>query len=976
MSKILRFSIIILGFFSSWLIVANRGFAEFTGPVEIGQSLFQQGNPNFSITPTATSTESAEPTATDSSEPTATNTPITPTATDTPTATPTNTVTPTETPVPTDIPTLTWTSTPEPPSPTHTPTPTFTNTPNPPTATDTPAATPTNTPKPTETPIPTNTPTPTYTPTPKPINSPPTISEIDDLSIDEDTSTGLVSFQIEDNETPAANLSVSVTSSNSNLVDLSNIALAGDDANRTIKITPKVNKFGNTTISIMVSDGQKETIENFVLTVVPVNDAPAIDLNGNGAGTGFSTKFIAQKGKVIIVDADLRIQDIDNVNLTAARVEIVNLKNGASEKLSVDTSGTNLSANYNAGVLNITGNDTIANYQKVLRTTSYQNNKKSPNTTIREITFRVDDGSPINRYSNIAKSTVDIVILGITIEKGPGEQAIGSGGTAVFTIRVENVGNVNLKNVKVTDPRSPNCNRTIGNLRSGVVESYTCSKQNVMSEFINVATVEGKDDDGNKTTATDSARVGVDNPNIQIIKSPAAQTIIEGQSAIFEIFVVNTSDMVDLVNITVEDPNSPDCNRIGNHSFSNLSASETALYTCSKENVALGFTSIITVTGNNLLTQEIVQDSSLAVVDMLDINVELDADPSTVPSSGGPITFSITVQNSGTINAILTDLYNDLLGSFFDVEGNWLNNSCIEGSLLEIPPGGQFSCEIATYISGTPPSYDFNVVAEGVNDEEISVSDEAVISVDITDVPSINVDFSASKLTVPSPGGTINEIINIKNSSFTESITITSIVHSTLGSLDGIGNCEFPLELSAQEVYECQFSIKVTGEVGDNETHTIEVTGETGTKQEISDEDSLTINIISSNIKNIHFPTIYKLYSQPEEDNDLPCMAYPLTYERTYSFLADDENDWFFIDVDEPGLIEIFMENFEPKDGQLAVWSGESCKDLTINNAHNANFEPNKSVSFQAETGRYYIWVINFDGISYKNPYTLLVKKS
>jgi uncharacterized repeat protein (TIGR01451 family) len=143
--------------------------------------------PEPTHTPTATPTETPEPTHTPTATPSDTPEPThTPTATPTDTPEPTNTptATPTDTPEPTNTPTATPTDTPEPtntptatptdtPEPTHTPTATPTDTPEP---TNTPTATPTDTPEPTntptETPEPTNTPTATPTDTPEPTNTP------------------------------------------------------------------------------------------------------------------------------------------------------------------------------------------------------------------------------------------------------------------------------------------------------------------------------------------------------------------------------------------------------------------------------------------------------------------------------------------------------------------------------------------------------------------------------------------------------------------------------------------------------------------------------------------------------------------------------------------------------------------------------------------------------------------------------------
>ncbi|MFN8526368.1 MAG: hypothetical protein U0821_24985 [Chloroflexota bacterium] len=142
-----------------------------TAEVQVGCSTptpTATNTPTPSPTPTNTSTPSPTPTDTPV-PPTSTPTPVPPTPTDTPVpATPTQTPvppTPTETPVP---PTSTPTQTPVPPTPTDTPVPaTPTQTPVPPTPTDTPVpATPTQTPvppTPTDTPVPA---TPTQTPAP------------------------------------------------------------------------------------------------------------------------------------------------------------------------------------------------------------------------------------------------------------------------------------------------------------------------------------------------------------------------------------------------------------------------------------------------------------------------------------------------------------------------------------------------------------------------------------------------------------------------------------------------------------------------------------------------------------------------------------------------------------------------------------------------------------------------------------------
>ena len=95
----------------------------------------------------------------------------------------------------------------------------------------------------------------TFVLTVTPVNDPPTISDIVNLSIDEDEATGALPFDVGDVETAAASLTVSGTSSNTTLVPNANIVFGGSGANRTVTVTPAANQNGTATITVTVSDG-------------------------------------------------------------------------------------------------------------------------------------------------------------------------------------------------------------------------------------------------------------------------------------------------------------------------------------------------------------------------------------------------------------------------------------------------------------------------------------------------------------------------------------------------------------------------------------------------------------------------------------------------------------------------------------------------------------------------------------------------
>ncbi|MBG1269793.1 beta strand repeat-containing protein [Nostoc sp. WHI] len=140
--------------------------------------------------------------------------------------------------------------------------------------------------------------------------------------------------------------------------------------------------------------------------VVFGNRAPGLDLNGsNGLGIDFSTTFTSTP--VSIVDSDFTLTD-NNATLAGAAIAITNLLDGTSESLAATAIG-NITASYNAttGILTLSGTDTVANYQQVLASLTYNNTATSPNTTNRTIEFVVDDGQAFSNTSAVATTTLN-----------------------------------------------------------------------------------------------------------------------------------------------------------------------------------------------------------------------------------------------------------------------------------------------------------------------------------------------------------------------------------------------------------------------------------------------------------------------------------------------------------------------------------------------------------------------------------------
>ncbi|QDT12015.1 DUF2341 domain-containing protein [Stieleria marina] len=138
-------------------------------------------------------------------------------------------------------------------------------------------------------------------------------------------------------------------------------------------------------------------------------ESPVIDLDANdssGVGGGdFAVSFTDGGAPVLIADSDATISDSDSTHLESLVVTITDRQDGGDEQLASDTTGTNITASYSAGELTLTGNDTIANYQQVLRSITYDNDAFPATGTTRTITFVANDGYV---DSNLGTTTLTI----------------------------------------------------------------------------------------------------------------------------------------------------------------------------------------------------------------------------------------------------------------------------------------------------------------------------------------------------------------------------------------------------------------------------------------------------------------------------------------------------------------------------------------------------------------------------------------
>lgn len=119
---------------------------------------------------------------------------------------------------------------------------------------------------------------------------------------------------------------------------------------------------------------------------------------------------------------------------------------------------------------------------------------------------------------------VPVAAPSINIEKSPDLQAIPPNGTAVFTVTIQNTGDITLTEIAVSDAVAPNCARVAGaldDLGPGASTSYTC-ELTVANNLVNSAEVTARPLVGGEPSdpvVSDSDTAEVRIANIEVVKT-------------------------------------------------------------------------------------------------------------------------------------------------------------------------------------------------------------------------------------------------------------------------------------------------------------------------------------------------------------------------------------------------------------------------------------------------------------------------
>ncbi len=134
-------------------------------------------------------------------------------------------------------------------------------------------------------------------------NTPPAISSIANQNTTTGVPTGPVAFNLSDEESDTAALTVTAMSSNLTLLPVANITLAGSGASRTVTLAPAAGQSGSAVVTLTVSDGVLATSTRFSLIVTGANSTPT-DISLSSSTVDQSSGTNATVGTLATTDAN------------------------------------------------------------------------------------------------------------------------------------------------------------------------------------------------------------------------------------------------------------------------------------------------------------------------------------------------------------------------------------------------------------------------------------------------------------------------------------------------------------------------------------------------------------------------------------------------------------------------------------------------------------------------------------------------
>jgi Bacterial Ig domain/Prokaryotic N-terminal methylation motif len=192
------------------------------------------------------------------------------------------------------------------------------------------------------------------------------------------------------------------------------------------------------TVTFVANDGILDsTTVSRTISITAVSDAPVV--------TATVAALAYVENGTTALDSAITVTDVDSANLVSATVDMTtNYVNGQDTLAFTNQNGITGTWTAATGVMALSGNATVANYQTALRSITYNNNSHAPNTNARTVTFVANDGL---LDSTIASRTITLT----AVNDAPVNSVPATQVTAFNTSRIFSSGNGNLMSISDVD---------------------------------------------------------------------------------------------------------------------------------------------------------------------------------------------------------------------------------------------------------------------------------------------------------------------------------------------------------------------------------------------------------------------------------------------------------------------------------------------------------------------------------------------
>jgi uncharacterized repeat protein (TIGR01451 family) len=297
--------------------------------------------------------------------------------------------------------------------------------------------------------------------------------------------------------------------------------------------------------------------------------------NSSGAtGSNYQTSFTEAGPAVAVVDGDRLITNLDTTSIVQAVVQLTNAK--PSDSLAIGTLPAGITGTVDTsvpGVITVTlsGSSSIANYHSALSAISFSNSSNVPDTTTRNVTVVLSDGTT---NSNTAVSSISITPVPTylyTVAKSVDLAAIAAPGTLNYTITLTNTGDGAMTGVTPADELTQGTSSfplmltgpagdagTIGTFDIGEVWTYTASYAAGQARIDNggdlVNTVSVTTAQTGAAVQQASATTTVQQtPGLSIVKSANTAGPVSVNNIVTYSYIVTNTGNITIRDITVND---------------------------------------------------------------------------------------------------------------------------------------------------------------------------------------------------------------------------------------------------------------------------------------------------------------------------------------------------------------------------------------------------------------------------------------